>query len=70
VLGTSDAGVLVPPNDPSALADRILGFARDSELRRHLGAANRSAAQDRSARARPEAEWTQLLANAVERRRS
>lgn len=70
VLGTSDAGVLVPPNDPSALADRILGFARDSELRRQLGAANRSAAQDRSARARPEAEWTQLLANAVERRRS
>ena len=39
---TDEAGRLVPPNDPPALAEAISELARDPDLRARLGAAGRS----------------------------
>lgn len=39
-----DAGVLVPPRDPAALAEALISLCRDPELRRRLGEAGRARA--------------------------
>ena len=42
-----ESGVLVPPRDPSALADAIAGLAADAEARARLGAGARHLAETR-----------------------
>ncbi|HYZ77997.1 MAG TPA: glycosyltransferase family 4 protein [Gaiellaceae bacterium] len=44
---TPEAGVLVPPGDPRALADAIVGLLEDEPRRRTLGAAARGLARER-----------------------
>ena len=43
-------GLLVPPGDPVALADRIARLLRDPELARRLGCAARQKAQEQYSR--------------------
>ena len=40
-----EAGLLVPANDPAAMADALLKLAKDTALRRTLGAAARQRAE-------------------------
>ena len=44
---TPEAGVLVPPGDPRALADALVGLLEDEPRRNALGAAARELAQER-----------------------
>src|SRR5947208_5890249 len=44
---TPEAGVLVPPGDPPALADALVGLLDDEPRRRALGAAAREVARER-----------------------
>lgn len=41
-------GILVPPNDPAAIAEAVTGLAADAQLRRRLGTAARSAVSNRT----------------------
>jgi glycosyltransferase involved in cell wall biosynthesis len=44
-LVTSDTGILVPPEDPSAIAESILKLAKDRERLTHMGTAARLRAE-------------------------
>ena len=44
---TDETGVLVPPGDPQALADGVVGLLEDEPRRSALGAAARRLAQER-----------------------
>jgi glycosyltransferase involved in cell wall biosynthesis len=37
IITSGQNGLLVPPDDPEALADQLIGLLRDQERRRHLG---------------------------------
>lgn len=57
----SVGGLLVPPNDPLALADALERLVRDAPLRRQLGqAARRWVLQERSVRGQAE-QWVRLI---------
>jgi glycosyltransferase involved in cell wall biosynthesis len=61
-LGGVASDCLVPPDDPDALAQAILRFARDAELRRRVRAAQVATIEERTRRAAPEAAWTRIVA--------
>jgi glycosyltransferase involved in cell wall biosynthesis len=44
---TDETGVLVPPGDPQALADGVVGLLEDEPRRERLGAAARRLAEER-----------------------
>jgi glycosyltransferase involved in cell wall biosynthesis len=44
---TDETGLLVPPDDPSALADAVTRLLADEPRRQRLGAAARRLAQER-----------------------
>jgi phosphatidylinositol alpha-mannosyltransferase len=46
---TAETGLLVPPGDPAALAEGIVGLLEDESLRQRLGAAARTVAVERYA---------------------
>lgn len=58
------SGLVIPPNDPAALAEAVLRLARDAELRRRLGEAGRLAGQAATA-AEPFAEKAARMYEAV-----
>jgi hypothetical protein len=64
-LGGRDDDLLVAPHDASALAAAILRLARDGDLRRRVGEANRVRVVERERRGAPTTTWTALLADAV-----
>jgi glycosyltransferase involved in cell wall biosynthesis len=47
VLGDGKRGILIPPEDPEALAKALNDIASDPDLRKRLGQAGRSAVEDR-----------------------
>jgi len=65
-LGSPEPWVLVPPDDPAALAASVLRLAGDAALRRRLGEENRAVARERERRSSPDRAWTRLLVRALE----
>jgi glycosyltransferase involved in cell wall biosynthesis len=64
-LGSADPTTLVPASDPHALAEAILRYAGDPELRRRVGDANAATAQSRAGDDDVRRAWVELLANAL-----
>ncbi len=62
VLGDGEAGTIVPPGDPAALAAAIRGYATDPDLRVRHGAAGRARAERHFAIATAAAAYLDLLA--------
>lgn len=61
LVGGTGAGVVVPPEDPEALAGAFHELAGDPERLRSLGAAGRRAAVERFSRQRVVDQWWDLL---------
>ena len=59
-LGRADPTALVPTSDPPALAEAILRYAADPELRRRVGAANAATTRARTAEADVQKAWAEL----------
>ena len=64
----SGAGLVVPPEDPRALADALRSLAADPELRARLGAAGREAVRAGYDRAASVRAWAALLERVVAQR--
>lgn len=64
-LGSADPTTLVPMSDPDALAEAILRYAGDPELRRRVGAANAVTTQGRVGEIDVPKAWTKLLSDAL-----
>lgn len=64
-LGSADRTTLVPASDPHALADAILRYAGDPELRRRIGDANGATAHGRAGEIDVRRAWTELLSDAL-----
>lgn len=66
VLAGTDAGRLVPPANPDALADAIREILQDEETRRSMGERGRALIQSRFTRERMAAQMTQLYESLLE----
>jgi colanic acid biosynthesis glycosyl transferase WcaI len=62
ILDAARAGIAVPPEDPSALAEAILRLRNSPGLARELGANGRSAALDKYSRGKQARAYLELLA--------
>ena len=57
----NESGLLVPPNDPTAMGDALLRLVHDASLRVRMGAVGRRQATERFATPRIAAEFAKLL---------
>jgi glycosyltransferase involved in cell wall biosynthesis len=65
LIGESDCGFAVPPDDPSAFADALIEAAEHRDTLRQKGVNARELAQTRFARSKLSAEWVQWLTGAA-----
>lgn len=65
LIGESDCGFAVPPDDPVAFADALMEAAANRDALHHKGVNARELAQTRFARSKLSAEWVQWVTGAA-----
>ncbi len=65
MIGENRCGVVVPPNDPEALAEALIALADAPEMRRQMGRQSRQLAERDFARASLAAKFAETLARAA-----
>lgn len=65
LIGASDCGFAVPPDDPVAFADALMVAAENRDALHHKGVNARELAQTRFARSKLSAEWVQWVTGAT-----